>query len=301
MGKAELVKVDMAALAQAGKEADELGSQLDAMTRELTAFLGTNSAGFARATRMSLAIQWLRDALPVEFVTKRILPLQNSPLGFLTDKPQGGYPAEVVRDVLIEATLRGFLPVANEFNIIAGRFYAAKNGWWRRLMEWPGLTNLEVETEIVAKFPDGALVPVRASWLLNGVADGADWTLGKDAETGEVVDRRIPVRVNQGMIIDAILGKALAKAYRRIVLKLSGDSLLIPPEEEPALETEAAPSRPAPKIGTLAPADLQPAPPEAGHRGHDAAGLGNVQTVGVPTPPAQLFESKAPPRSGAFQ
>ncbi len=165
----------------------------------------------------------LRAALTDEIVGKLLMPLQGSSLGFRTDKDAGqGYSIEVVRDCAIEAMIRGFQPVGNEFNIIASRAYFTKEGFTRKVSEFPGLTDLEFEIGVPHIAGDkGALVPYTARWKLNGKPDQIVRDLLK-REDGSVSDQRIPIRVNSGMGADAILGKARRKILAQIYEKVSG-------------------------------------------------------------------------------
>ena len=74
---------------------------------------------FKRTLLVSTAMGELQNLLTPKIMAP-IMNLQNKSLGFRTDNPNG-YPVDVVRDCLIEATLKGVYPVGNEFNIIAGR------------------------------------------------------------------------------------------------------------------------------------------------------------------------------------
>lgn len=184
---------------------------------------------FLQAVKMAQGIRALREALTDEFVRSTLMPLQGTPLGFLTDKdrekdgsPGPGYPVHVVRDCAIESMLRGFSVVGNEFNIIAGRFYGALNGFERKVQEFPGLTELDVRPGVPHFVGDkGALVPFTVSWRLNGKPQSLECQITKDGE-GNVLDQRIPVKVNGGMGLDAILGKATRKAFYRVYKRLSG-------------------------------------------------------------------------------
>lgn len=145
-------------------------------------------------------------------VMKPIMALQGTTLGFRTDKDKdGGYPMEIVRDVACEALLRGFRMIGNEVNIIAGRFYAAKDGCKRRVLEWPGLTQFNLELSFPTDKGGSAYVDAIATWSLNGKPDQLE-RRGKTA---------IPIRRNSGMIDDAILGKAERKMYAAVLNRLS--------------------------------------------------------------------------------
>lgn len=91
-------------------------------------------AAFAAVEVVSL----LREALTDEVMDKVFMPLANTKIGFLTDrtgKPNKSgrveqpYSREVVRDCLIDAVSLGLQPIGNQFNIIASRAYATKEGY----------------------------------------------------------------------------------------------------------------------------------------------------------------------------
>jgi hypothetical protein len=164
----------------------------------------------------------LRDALTKEIVDEVFMPLQGTKLGFRTDKDgNNGYPTEIVKVVMLEALLRGLRPVGNEVNIIGGNLYITKEGLDRMVREWPGLANLQLTPSVPVVKEGGALVGYEATWLLHGKPDCLSATVTK-TEDGEVLDQRIPVRVNNGQGADAILGKAERKMLARIYKRLSG-------------------------------------------------------------------------------
>lgn len=177
---------------------------------------------FMQAVRMAQGISALRAALSDQFVQSVLMPLQGSKLGFLTDKDKdGGYGLHVVRDCCIEAMLRGFNVVGNEFNIIAGGFYGAKAGWERKVGEYPGLTDLVHQPGVPQLVGDkGALVPYVLTWRLNGTPMALRCLQEKDG-----ADLRIPIKVNAGMGSDAILGKAARKILFRAYQRINGSTL----------------------------------------------------------------------------
>lgn len=173
-----------------------------------------NPCGFAEALMVAQTMNDLRAALTDEMM-QPVMALMNSPLGFLTDqdpktnKDARPYSVEVVRECFIESKLRGFHPVGNEWNIIAGRFYAAKNGLRRKVTKFPGLTDFRDSYDVPRMASEkGAILKARASWKLNGHADA--------------IEAEIPVRVNAYMGADAIIGKAERKLLKRIFDRISG-------------------------------------------------------------------------------
>lgn len=172
---------------------------------------------FAQAANMAKGISIIQRALTDEFITRYVMPLQGTPLGFLTDK---FYDVSVVRSCVTEAMMRGFNLVGNEFNIIAGRFYGTKSGFERLVGEYHGLTDLSLQPGVPQMRDRGgeALVPFIATWTLHGKRAGIECLLKGD------LDMRIPVKVNDKMGSDAIIGKATRKMLFRIYARLTGST-----------------------------------------------------------------------------
>lgn len=90
------------------------------------------SEDFFKPIVLAMAIQDLKAALTPEAMAA-IRGLENSALGFKTDDPKQPYPVEVIKDCVVEAMLRGVSVAGNQFNIIKGNFYIARNGWEAKL------------------------------------------------------------------------------------------------------------------------------------------------------------------------
>lgn len=166
-----------------------------------------------RGLIMSEAIVRLHSILD-DSTMGRVMGLMNSPLGFKTDRqPPKSAPYEmpVVRRCVVQALLMGLQIVGNEFNIIAEQTYCTREGFTRLLREYPGLTDLKIDPDVPVVANGQAIVNVKASWKLNG-------------EPAEMA-ARIPVRVNERMGDDAILGKADRKIKCRIYNRLTGSEL----------------------------------------------------------------------------
>lgn len=80
----------------------------------------------------------LRGALTDNVMCEFFMPLMNTKVGFLTDKPgydkktgevKPTYSINVVRDAIIDAAFMGLLPTGNQFNIISERMYPTKEGF----------------------------------------------------------------------------------------------------------------------------------------------------------------------------
>lgn len=181
---------------------------------------------FSRAFVMASAVQRL-NALISDEMMRDIMGLQGQSLGFRTDRDEkGGYPVGVVKACLIEALLRGAYPVGNEFNIIAHRPYITKEGLTRMVREFPGLANLKLGFGVPRNVVGGAIVKCSATWTLSGGSDS--------------IECEIPIRVNSGMGVDAILGKATRKLLARVHQRLTGSEQVVADGEvgEPGPEVE---------------------------------------------------------------
>lgn len=175
-------------------------------------------------------------------VMQHIMWLQNSPIGFLTDRPNG-YGVDEVRSAVIEAAIRGLDIVGNEFNILAGRFYVTKNGLKHMLRDIPGL--LKNVTPGIPKMTGDKSATVSMH---------IDWTYkGKRSEK----DIEFVIRVNSGMGADAIIGKATRKAYAWLYEEVTGnaaddgdvgDMVPISPDTARTSPLEAEPPREAKAI-----------------------------------------------------
>jgi hypothetical protein len=163
--------------------------------------------GFEKAFLIAEAAGELKKSLTAEYM-KPIMELQNNRLGFKTDK-EAGYPEAVVKNCLIEAVLTGVQPFGNQFNIIAGNCYITKEGFGHLLANLPGL-----QYEIIPELPrigqdaKSAAVVMKITWTLNGVTN----------------ERKIdfPIKMNQYMGTDAVIGKATRKARAWLFNNING-------------------------------------------------------------------------------
>jgi hypothetical protein len=215
------------------KRVDEIASGAMSLFKEV--------GSFSQELQVAKAMGDLQLALTDEMM-EPVMALMNTDLGFRTDRdpnitakdkdgnPMTPYPVEVVRRVFIESKLRGFHSVGNEWNILAARFYPTKNGLKRKLDTFPGLTDLRVSPGVPEAFGEkGAKVPVKATWRRDGKRDE--------------LEAEIPIRVNTGMGVDAIIGKAVRKTYARIIERLTGVSL----GDEEEISSDEVPASAAPK------------------------------------------------------
>lgn len=172
-----------------------------------------NIEGFEKAFMVSDAIGKLKEVLTPQYM-KPIMNLQGNALGFKTDKDKtGGYDEATVKNCLIEAVLIGIQPVGNQFNIIAGNMYPTKQGF-KYLLD--GIKGLEYtvtkQLPRIKQDNSGAAVVCDIEWSING---GEKQTKSID----------FPIKMNQYMGADGVLGKADRKAFAWLYNKINGTEI----------------------------------------------------------------------------
>jgi hypothetical protein len=191
--------------------------ELDSLVSQYNPLDLVKAGPFKQALAMASTVSMLRERMSAEMM-QLVLPLQGTPLGFLTDRDKnGGYPMEAVRDVFIEATMRGARMIGNEVNIIGGRCYLTKEFFARKVREHPGLSDLHYTLSVPRIVDFGAVVDASARWHLDG--------------NRQTLERSFPIKVNQGMTGDAILGKATRKLLAAIYGKVTGSEHAFPEGE----------------------------------------------------------------------
>jgi hypothetical protein len=202
----------------------------------------------ASATQMQQTIMLaegmtlLKRAFTDELIKGVFMPLMGSKLGFRTDrdtKPENEqYGIAAVRECMIEAMLRGARPVGNEVNLIADGCYLTREHFERRVREFPGVTNIELRPGAPHMLgSEAALVPYRVKLLLHGEVVEVVRDLVRNADQS-TSDERIPVRVNNRMGADGILGKAQRKILKQVFERISGISPSLLPDGD-VLDTTA--------------------------------------------------------------
>lgn len=202
---------------------------------------------FKRAFMIAETIGELRNILTPK-VMEPFMKLQNTSIGFKTDNP-GGYTVDIVRDCVIEATLKGVYTVGNEFNIISGQCYITKEGYFHKLRDIPNFS--WIETPAIPRVGEsGAVIKVKLEWTLNK----------KQSEK----ELELAIRVNRGMGVDAIVGKALRKSRAWLYTTVTGqevgdgdvegeiiDVSAKEPQKSPFEETPKAPEKKPEEQGNL--------------------------------------------------
>lgn len=170
----------------------------------------TVASQFRRAFATANAVAQLKALLTPQ-VMAPIMNLQNSALGFMTDRREGGYELSIVKECLIDAVLSGVSPVGNEFNIIAGRAYITKNGMKHKLMQIDGLAYTMTPGIPKMAGEGGAAIIMAIDWTYKGKTEHKDLALA--------------VRINKGMGTDAIIGKATRKAAAWLYETVTGQTV----------------------------------------------------------------------------
>ncbi len=165
--------------------------------------------GFEKAYQIANATQAIKELLTPQYM-KPIMALQGNRLGFKTDKDdKGGYSEDVVKNCLIEAVLTGVQPHGNQFNIIAGNMYVTKEGFGELLKQISGL-----KYDIIFDLP--RINPEKTSAAVNAKIS---WTYQGEKQEKDIP---IPVKMNQYMGTDAVIGKATRKARAWLFNTITG-------------------------------------------------------------------------------
>jgi len=182
---------------------------------------------------LASAIGQLRSLLTDDVMTP-IMALQNSALGFKTDKPDGGYPPDVVRDVMIEAKTMGARMRGNEVNIIAKGCYLTKNFFMRALNKYLGHGNWHFIHETPRGGNGGAVVKTKIIW--------------SDSNGQHEQEVEHAIRGMGNATADLYLGKADRKCGKWLLENITGERFVDGDSDEATPVTPiikpAAPTRP---------------------------------------------------------
>jgi hypothetical protein len=206
---------------------------------------------FAQELALAQSVTQLRELLTPD-VMQPVLALMNTDLGFATDRdpkkaknPVQPYGMETVRECFIESKLRGFHSVGNEWNIIAGKFYACQGGFKRKVRELTGGTfEHSFDVPVWSQQQTGKTrVKARATWTYNG----------KKADIGVRPEDpcELVVKVNEYMGDDGVLGKALRKLLKLVYERITGQSVNDGDANEAnsAIDIDPAPAAAEPTFG----------------------------------------------------
>lgn len=195
----------------------------EASTRAIAAFAGaTNGGSVIAALDVAKGIEDLRTLFSQPEIQARVVALQDTPLGFRTDRdpkitnrktgqPNQPYPYEVVRDAVIEAGLRGLQLVGNQFNIISGRFYGTKEGFEYLIRKLTTVTDFRPVVGVPQSKPGGVLIECKASWNQGGKPFSIEVT--------------IPIKSDDYSTADQLIGKATRKLLARCYSVMTGNTM----------------------------------------------------------------------------
>lgn len=207
---------------------EQTAAQLDGLTQQCATAILSAAGHMQRALITARGIQALRGALTAK-VMAEIMPLMNSPLGFVTDRGPGKknetpYPVEVVRDCAIEAMLNGVYLTGNQWNILVGRCYITQNGWKMKFETVPGISDIRLSPGVPGVHNGGPVCRIALSWKLNGKAD---CLIGPDGKAGQP----FPLIAQGGASADQLIGKAKRKAYKLAFEQATGSVCTVPDGE----------------------------------------------------------------------
>lgn len=213
---------------------ERAGEKVDSIARMYATALHNAEGSMRRALLLADGIEALRKALNKD-IMRRFMAMMNSPLGFKTDRANGGnkplYDEETVRECLISAFLQGVEPVGNQFNVIAGLCYITKEGYQHKFKTTPGITDLEVSPGTPIAHNGQTCIRVAAQCRFNGELVRLKAADGQPGRVFAIVshERTGP---------DAIVGKGTRKALKALWEMVFGSERT--PDDGEIEETPAA-------------------------------------------------------------
>jgi hypothetical protein len=241
---------------------EEIGKQIDVILSDCVPVTQSQAVTtFSESIKLAAGVNQLREMfLKSPDIKDTVLAMKDTPLGFMTDRSETAiadakrrnktivpYSYGEVAECCIEAMLNGYRINNNEFNIISGRFYPAKNGKYRKIVEHPEVTDFQFttttplyETENRAQNQNGAITYAKVQCFASWRQKGKLVVLGKsDPDTGLEDKLVFKIRVNAYMGDDAIVGKALSKLFSRVLMRIEGKIL---PESTDIQDAEILPA-----------------------------------------------------------
>lgn len=176
-----------------------------------------------KSLAMAGAINELRTLISTPEIIKILTDMQNTKLGFLTDRKDTGYPDKILIDCALQALSMGLNIHNNEFNIISGHCYPAQAGFDRLLREY--CQKHKVKRQIINEIPK--FIEAKGKQSVFEVKFTINWKRGiEDKETS--IQKWHVV----GTSIDQALGKGLKRAYQWLYNELSNNSLPMDSEDD---------------------------------------------------------------------
>jgi hypothetical protein len=223
-----IVRRDTAAVARSSAQpltaiSQATASALEAAaTQAVTGFTAASSGSILAQLEVAANIEQLRTLFDDPQIKARIIALQDAPIGFRTDKDpkiknfKSGqyntpYPYEIVKDIVIEASLRGLQLVGNQFNIIAGRFYCTKEGFEGLIRKLDFVTDFRPIIGVPMAKNGGVIIDCSATWKQHG--------------SQRDIQALIPIKENSTGTADQYIGKATRKLLKRCYEMMTGNSM----------------------------------------------------------------------------
>lgn len=182
---------------------------------------------------MADAVNQLRIVMKSDEISNVLSSMQNSSVGFKTDR-QSGYQKEVLVDCAIEALSMGLFLHGNEFNIIGGNCYPAQRGFERLLREYCITHN--IKRQFINRIPK--FVEQRGKQNVFEVTYDVIWKKPNEEKESTVLKWHLV-----GMTHDQVIGKAKKRAYQWLYNELSNNSL--PLDDEGDFDIEGKVSKPS--------------------------------------------------------
>lgn len=176
-----------------------------------------NNAG--AAFQAATVVVKLRQVLTDEVMKAVFMPLMNTKVGFLTDKPgydrktgevKPTYGIDTVRDAIIDAAFLGLLPTGNQFNIISGAMYPTKEGF-THLLKKIKVKYFISKTPLPDSSPSCANVACKVSY--EHMSEVKSFTVN------------VPIKKDSYSSMDQIMGKAERKAKKTLYEYITGCDL----------------------------------------------------------------------------
>lgn len=220
-----------------------IAEEIDLVVSRLPEVTG---GSFLKTFAVAGAVVSMRRIFQYPEVQNVVLSLMDSPLGYQTDQRDGdGYKKTIkytyaqISECCIAAMLEGYRITGKEFAIIGANMMPVKNGKYRRIIEYPGLTEFspttttplyEFEERISYKKERETIQTAKVQAFATWKVAGTKYSIGFGDD--KLVFK---IKVNAGMGDDGIVGKALSKLYTRVLMRLTGQA--IPETDEYEFET----------------------------------------------------------------
>lgn len=199
------------------------------------------SQSFQDSLVIANGLNQMRELFKNPQIKALVEAMQDTTLGFLTDRPKGkkrwdkrqnkyvesSYNYEEISEALIPMMLEGYRFTGNEINIIAGKGMPVKNGKYRKITE---LTEGFYHSVGTPKKEEGiAKMRCQAKWIV----DGKEQTIGYGDDICIIA-----VEYDEWAGLDKLVGLAESKLYSRVLTRITGkfiaegDIVVLPPDQD---------------------------------------------------------------------